>query len=105
MSLIIELLCNACNSCDCSNHIQKTFATDKITGLEFEIRCICDKHGDEDSSFLKNTQQGEKETHNVCESCEKLDYFKKYDVEKAPIPLKSRAKTDKRSQDVVSEIL
>jgi len=47
MTLILELICSWCSKKDCKNHQQKTTVQDKITGLAFEVRCVCNNHGDE----------------------------------------------------------
>ena len=41
MSLILEMICSGCSVGDCKFHQNKTFATDKVTGLEVEARCVC----------------------------------------------------------------
>jgi hypothetical protein len=44
MNLIIELLCPSCSQGKCLKHKYKTLTKDSITGLEFEVRCVCTKH-------------------------------------------------------------
>jgi len=44
MSIILEMICSGCASGCCTNHQNKTNRVDTITGLEFEIRCVCNNH-------------------------------------------------------------
>ena len=41
MPLIIEMVCQECSSESCQDHTEKTTKTDLVTGIEFEIRCVC----------------------------------------------------------------
>jgi hypothetical protein len=43
MAIILEMICKNCDSNDCSDHQPVITKLDSITGLEFEIRCICKK--------------------------------------------------------------
>jgi len=47
MTLIIELVCPSCSKENCHDHITTTLKKDHKIGLEFEIRCICNKHSKE----------------------------------------------------------
>lgn len=37
------MICKSCDRNDCSDHQPVITKLDSITGLEFEIRCICKK--------------------------------------------------------------
>ena len=45
MSLILELVCSACAKGNCNFHESKRTVTDKVTGLIFEAKCVCENHG------------------------------------------------------------
>ncbi|WP_162858673.1 hypothetical protein [Candidatus Nitrosotenuis aquarius] len=47
MKLILEMLCSGCIDSNCTNHCDKILKRDCATGLEFEVRCVCNKHGDD----------------------------------------------------------
>ena len=44
MIVIVEMFCPDCSCSNCGNHKDKIQKHDQITGLDFEIRCICNKH-------------------------------------------------------------
>ncbi len=53
MPVILEGLCTPCKSNRCREHNPKILKRDKVTGIEMEARCICDKH------VVKNTNHDE----------------------------------------------
>lgn len=45
--------------------------------------------GNSSKSLITYSVAGEQKTYSVCNLCENLDYFKKYVIQKIPIPSKS----------------
>lgn len=44
MQLILEMICSGCSQGRCKEHQEKTTKVDQITGLQVEVRCVCN-HG------------------------------------------------------------
>jgi hypothetical protein len=53
MQVILEMFCKGCSNTNCVIHQDKIRKIDRISGLEFEIRCICKNHHDV-SEDIKN---------------------------------------------------
>lgn len=44
MSVVLEMMCKGCSNNLCAEHQEKTIRIDQITGLQIEVRCICDNY-------------------------------------------------------------
>jgi len=53
MAVILDGLCTPCKNNRCCEHKPKILKIDKVTGLEMEARCFCDKH------VIRNTNHNE----------------------------------------------